>query len=131
MTQARLRKLLGAAHVFTGALVLGGIWIALPARFLPMDLAGSVFAAVCLASGVGLLRGKAWGLRVSRVVSWVTLSVGLAITSALAATVTHLAGSYGPVGDGGALLMSVIVLLIAPYLVGLPLLQLSWVRRAQ
>jgi len=117
------------AQLLVGALLLSAVWKLLPARYLPIDLLGSALGVVCLVSGVGLLRGTAWGLRLARIVSVATLLCGLALTSALAVTVAHLAGSYGPVGAGGATLMAVIAVLVLPYLVGLPLLQLTWLRR--
>jgi hypothetical protein len=95
-----------------------------------MDLAGSALAALCIVSGVGMLARRSWGLRLARITSWTTLGCGLALTTALASAVAHLAGSYGPVGAGGAALMFTIALLVLPYLVGLPLLQLAWLRRA-
>jgi len=113
-----------------GALLLAAIWLALPARYWPIDLAGSALAALCLASGAGMLARRGWGARLARITSWITLVFGLLLTSALASTIAHLAGSYGPVGAGGAALMGAIALLVLPYLVGLPLLQLAWLRRA-
>ena len=113
-----------------GALLLVGVWLALPARYWPIDLAGSALALLCLASGAGLLARRAWGARLARVTSWIALVSGLALVTALGSTIAHLAGSYGPVGAGGAALMGTIALLVLPYLVGLPLLHLAWLRRA-
>ena len=117
------------AQLLVGVLLLVAVWTLLPARYLPIDALGSVLGAVCVVSGAGLLSGAAWGLRLARVVSIATLVCGLGLTSALAVTVAHLAGSYGPVGAGGAALMAVIAALLLPYLVGLPLLQLTWLRQ--
>lgn len=114
-----------------GALLLIGTWLGLPARYWPMDLAATALALLCLASGAGLLARKAWGARLARVTSWIALGCGLLLTSALASAVAHLAGSYGPVGKGGAALMFTIALLVLPYLVGMPLLHLAWLRRAR
>jgi len=128
---ARTQRLIGSTQLVTGALLLAGIWLALPARYWPIDLAGSALAALCVVSGAGMLARRAWGARLARISSWITLGLGLLLTTALASTIAHLAGSYGPVGAGGAALMGTIALLVLPYLVGLPLLQLAWLRRAE
>jgi hypothetical protein len=126
----RTQRLIGSTQLVIGALLLAAIWLALPARYWPIDLAGNALAALCVASGAGMLARRAWGTRLARITSWITLAFGLLLTTGLASTISHLAGSYGPVGAGGAALMFTIALLVLPYLVGLPLLQLAWLRRA-
>ena len=118
----------GLAHLCVGCLLLAGIWIALPARYLLVDVLGTAVgvAALCAAAGV-LLRAR-WGLSVARSVAWVQLVAGTSTVSALAWSAAALAGSYGPVGSGGALLMITAALLILPYLVVLPVAQLVWLR---
>jgi hypothetical protein len=49
----------------------------------------------------------------------------------LAFSLAHLAGQYGPVGSGGAVLLGATASLVLPYLVGLPLLQLAWLRQGR
>jgi hypothetical protein len=122
-------RVAAVAQVLLGALLLFAVWKLLPARWAPIDVLGTGLAVGCLAGGGSLLAGARSGLRVARVVSMVTLGLGLLTTTALCVTVGHLVGSYGPVGQGGAVLMLVIALLILPYLVLLPLLQLSWLRQ--
>ena len=48
---------------------------------------------------------------------------GAATVTTLASTAGYLAGLYGPVGRGGALILGVVALLVLPYLVLLPLAQ--------
>ena len=130
MTQARTYRWVGCAQLAVSALLFAGVWLGLPARYWPIDVAGSALAGLCSVAGAGLLARRAWAPRLARVASWITFSCGLLLTTALASAIAHLAGSYGPVGAGGAALMGTIALLVLPYLVGLPLLQLSWLRRA-
>jgi uncharacterized membrane protein len=66
----------------------------------------------------------------ARAVAWAELVAGTSTVSALAWSATILAGSYGPVGGGGALLMGVVSLLVLPYLVVLPVVQLVALRDA-
>jgi hypothetical protein len=127
---ARTQRKIAVMQLGMGALLLIGVWMGLPARYWPLDLGGSALALLCLASGAGLLARKPWGARLARVTSWIALACGLALTTALGSAIAHLAGSYGPVGAGGAALMFTIALLVLPYLVGLPLLHLAWLRRA-
>lgn len=122
-------RIAATAQLLLGALLLFAVWKLLPARWAPVDVLGTGLAIGCLFGGGSLLAGARVGPRAARLVSMVTLGLGLVVTTALCVTVGHLVGSYGPVGQGGAVLMVVIALLVLPYLVLLPLLQLSWLRQ--
>jgi hypothetical protein len=122
--------IVGGVQLAVGVGLLVGVWVGLPARYWPIDVLGTALAGSCVIAGAGLIAKRAWAPKIARVVSWITLGSGLLLTTALASAIAHLAGSYGPVGAGGAALMGTIALLVLPYLVGLPLLQLSWLRRA-
>ena len=124
----RNHRFVGVTQILVAALLCGGVWVALPARWWPVDVAGTLLAVVSAAGGVGLLAGRRWGLRVARAVGWVVLAAGCVTVSALALTVAHLWGLYGAVGSGGGLLMGTIAALVLPYLVGLPALWLAWLR---
>jgi hypothetical protein len=117
------------AQLVAGVLLLAGIWLVLPARWWLVDGVGSALALACLLSAAGLLAQRAWARKLARAISWATLVIGCATVSALCFALAHLAGAYGPVGAGGAMLLGVVATLVLPYLVGLPLLQLAWLRR--
>ncbi len=119
---------LGAADLFVGAGTLGGIWVALPARWWPVDVGGTLLATLFVVSGFGLLTGAPWSRRVGVAVGAVTLAMGLALVTAIALSASQLAGLYGPVGRGGALILAVVGLLVTPYLVMLPVAQLVTLR---
>ena len=53
--------MLGACNLLLSLLLLGGVWIALPGRWLPVDLGGTALALLFGVSGVGLLAGRVWG----------------------------------------------------------------------
>lgn len=120
---------LGGADLLVGALVLGGVWVALPARWWPVDVVGTLLGAAFVVTGVGLLVGAPWSERAGVLVGRVALAVGLALVTLLAVTASHLAGLYGPVGRGGALILAVVGLLVVPYLVLLPVAQLVTLRK--
>jgi uncharacterized membrane protein len=115
---------LGWIDVGLSVVLLAATWGALPARWWPLDLVASLLAAGLLAAGVGLLRGTPWAHRVGFVVGAVAFVVGAGLVTALAFTASHLAGLYGPVGQGGALILVTVAALVVPYLVVLPAAQL-------
>jgi len=128
MTVRAPHRRVAASQLLVASLVLSGVWVALPARYWLVDAPGTALALVCAASAYGLLTGRAWGPTVARVTSWFTLVLGAALVSTLAIVAAHLAGLYGPVGAGGAVLMGTVAALVVPYLVGFPVLQLVWLR---
>jgi hypothetical protein len=121
-------RLAAAAQLVLAVLLLVGVWVLLPARHWPIDTAGSALALLQLGAAAGLFARKPWGVRLGLIAGWVTLVAGATLVTALALTVAHLSGLYGPVGAGGALLMAVIAALVLPYLVFLPALQIAWLR---
>jgi hypothetical protein len=118
------RPVLGGIDVASGLLLLGGVWIALPARWWPIDLAGSVLALAFIACGVGFILGKPWAHKAGLWVAGVATVAGVGLVTALAFTASYLSGLYGPVGSGGALLLIVVAALLVPYLVVFPAAQL-------
>lgn len=117
---------LGAADALTAGLVLFGVFVALPARWWPVDTAAAALAAVEIAAAIGILAPAPWAGRVARTASVIALGVGLSTASALALTASWLSGVYGPVGRGGAIVLAFVATLVLPYLVVLPIAQLLW-----
>jgi hypothetical protein len=128
MVDRRKAKLLAIPQFGLAVVLLFSVWVLLPARYAPIDLAGTALALLQLAAGIGLWSGRAYGRKLALVTAWVTFASGAALVTALLLTLSHLAGLYGPVGAGGALLMGIIAALVLPYLVLLPALQLSSLR---
>ena len=109
-------------------LIAGGVWLGLPARWVWVDVPATTLACCAFVAGVALLKRTRWALPFSRAVLWAQLVIGTLTASLLATAAAQLAGSYGPVGAGGALLLITIALLVLPYLVVFPALQLQWLR---
>jgi hypothetical protein len=120
---------IAASQLLLAVLLLGGVWLGLPARWLWIDVPLTALALGCAAASFGLFARTPWAVRLARVVLWSELVVGTLLVSLLALSIAQLAGSYGPVGAGGAALMATIAALILPYLVALPLLLLAAVRK--
>jgi hypothetical protein len=120
------RVSIAVAQAVIGVLLVGLIWLGLPARWWPVDVLGTALgiAALVAAAIAALGQRTSFSVRVVYTVLWAELVLGALAVSLLLASMSQLAGSYGPVGDGGALLMGTIIALILPYLIGLPALQL-------
>lgn len=110
-------------------LLMAGIWLGLPARYAVVDVLGTGVAALYAVAAFGLLSGAKWGRFVAGAASYVALALGAVTVSLLAMSAAQLAGLYGPVGSGGALLLGTVALLVLPYLVALPAVQLALLRR--
>jgi hypothetical protein len=118
----------GIAHLLTGALVGLGVFVALPARWWPVDVPAALLTALELSAGVALVARTSWAERLARVACIVALSLGLFTVSVLAVTASWLGGVYGPVGRGGAIVLALVAALAVPYVVVLPVVQLVWLR---
>lgn len=123
-------RILGVLDVVVGLALLGLIWTALPARWTPLDVSGSLLSLSLVGSGVALILHKPWAARVGRIVGAATLAIGMLLVSALAITAAHLWGLYGPVGRGATMILALVAALLAPYLVGLPAAQV-WLLRSR
>ncbi|MCL2447866.1 MAG: hypothetical protein FWD17_02840 [Polyangiaceae bacterium] len=126
MLTRRAAVVFGVADLLTAVLVVFGVFVALPARFWPVDVAAGTLASLDVASAAGLLAGTAWGPRVAAASAVAFLAVGLALVSALALTASWLSGVYGPVGRGGAVILVLVAALAVPYLVVMPAVKLMW-----
>jgi hypothetical protein len=123
-------RAIACAQLLIAGLLLGGIWIALPARWSWVDVPGSVLAIAALTAAGALLLRAAWAGTLARVVLWAELLIGTLTVSLLAAAAAQLAGTYGPVGAGGTVLLVIVALLVLPYLVVLPVVQLRWLQKS-
>jgi hypothetical protein len=116
----------GSVDILSAVVVYVAVFEGLPTRYFPIDAAATIVIVLLGAAGVGLLAKKSWAAMVARVASLVTLALGLALVTTLALTVSYLAGIYGPVGRGGALILGLAAALGFPYIVALPAAQLVW-----
>jgi len=122
------RLFFGVADLLAGALVAVGVFAGLPARWWPVDVGAGLLATLDVAAGVALLVGVRWAPRLVRVACAVSLALGLLTVTVGAITASWLAGVYGPIGSGGALILGLVAALVLPYAVALPLAQLVWLR---
>jgi hypothetical protein len=107
----------------TGVLLVLADLVALPMRWWPVDVLLLVLGALFVGGGVALLARKPWAPRLALVAGGIALVAGLALATALALSAAHIYGMYGPVGQGGAVLLATVTALVVPYLVLLPAVQ--------
>ena len=127
-TESGKRWFAAGVELFLALVLLAGIWVALPARWWPVDVVGTLLGGLLAVAGVGLLTRRRFGTILSKGLGWITMCIGMLLVTTLAWTSAHLVGLYGPVGGGGALLLGAVAALVVPYLVGLPALQLFVLR---
>jgi hypothetical protein len=130
MLPRRTAIVIATVDVLTALLVVFGVFAGLPTRWWPVDTGASLLAAIDLVAGVGLLARARWAVRAARVAGVVSLVMGLFTVTVLALTASWLGGVYGPVGHGGAIVLALVALLVFPYLVVAPVVQLLWLRPA-
>jgi hypothetical protein len=119
----------GVANLVSSALVYVGVFEGLPGRYWLVDGAAALIMVLFAAAGAGLLAKRRWAPRAALLASTVSLVLGLLLITTLALTASYLSGIYGPVGRGGALILSLLAATALPYLVALPVAQLVWLRR--
>ena len=122
-------RMVAGAQLLLAVLVLSGVWLLLPARWAWVDVPATLLGVSCLVAAFALWRELPWAIRFARVVLWAELVLGSVACSLLAVSAAQLAGSYGPVGAGGAALLITIAVLCLPYLIVFPALQLRGLGR--
>lgn len=122
----RARIGFGVANVAVAIGVLFGVFKLLPTRWLPVDAAGLALAALFGASGVMLLRKMPQAEKVTRWAALVVLAIGVVLVTLIFATAGWISGVYGQVGSGGAVIFGLVGLLVLPYVVVLPAVELAW-----
>lgn len=115
-----LGRWLGGLDLLLAAILLGCIWGVLPTRWWLIDSIGTGLAIAFIVSAGGLLTRQTWGRRVAIAVSWVVMIASLICVTLLVWSAAHLAGLYGPIGEGGAALFGFVTLFIAPYFIAAP-----------
>ena len=118
--------LFAIAHLTTAALLVVGVFIALPSRWSPVDASAGLLVALHTAAAIALLAHSAHAALVARVAAFFSLGGGLLLTAIVAWTAAYLSGIYGPIGRGGAVIMTLVIALTVPYLIAIPACELLW-----
>ena len=117
----------GVANLTLAIAIALGVFRLLPARWWPVDGGAVLLVALYATSGVALLADRSFARRLTRVAAGVGLAVGLALFATLVITAFWLKGVYSQTGATGAIVFGLVALLVLPYLVVLPAVELVWV----
>lgn len=121
---------LALANLFP-AVVLGGGCYLLPLRWWAMDVSvGGVVALLAVTSVLALAK-PGIALRALRVAGIALLLLGAALLGAFALCLAFVSGIHGAFGNLGAVLMTLVILLIAPYALVYPVCELLLLHRLQ
>jgi len=121
----------GALNLLSAALIGLGVFEGLPDRYAPIDGGAALLIAMLVGSGVGLVVRARWSVAVATAAAGTSLLLGFVLVGALALSASYLAGIYGPVGRGGAIIFVLVMALVVPYLIVLPGAELAWLRRVK
>ena len=106
------------------AVVLGAGCYLLPVRWWGMDLPITLVVALLLATSAIALARPVIALRALRIAAMTLLALGAALLAAFVLCLAFVSGIHGAFGNLGAVLMTLVLLLIAPYAVVYPALEL-------
>jgi hypothetical protein len=99
---------------------------ALPVRWWPADVVVSGAVLALLATSAVVMSRPAHARSALRIGAQVLLGVGLLVVAAAVLSLAFLAGIHGDFGRGGVTLMILIALLVLPYAIVYPAIQLLW-----
>ncbi len=105
------------------------VFLALPARWWPVDLPTIALATLLGVSAVGVVVRTRWQLILLKVSALVCLVLGMSAIAAAGLSAAFLSGTHGDLGKNGMLIMGVVVGLLLPYLIIYPCVQLLWIHR--
>jgi hypothetical protein len=129
-TSAKPATWVPVSHALRAMLVLVLWRYALPIHSPTIDLVSLGLSAALIVSAVGVSLRTSWGLRFAGAVTLTMLLVGALLTGALLLSILYLLGVHNPLAPGGIVLFAAITLLIAPYMLVLPGLELRALRQA-
>lgn len=122
-----MRFFFAACDLVTAALVAGGVFAGIPARWWVVDGLAALVVALYLCAAAVLAFRPVAARRVVVPACALVLAVGLVLVALVALSASHLAGVHGAVGSGGAALFAIAAALLLPYLVALPAAQMVWI----
>ena len=107
-------------------LVLGVGLFALPVRWWPADVVIGAAVLTLLATTAVTFARPAFARQVLRIAARVLLGTGLVLIAVATLSLAFLAGIHGDFGRGGVSLMVLVLLLVLPYAVVYPVVELLW-----
>ena len=124
-----MRVTFGVLNAVSALVLLVGVFAVVQPRFWVLDVPAAIIAIASLVSAVALLARLPWALRALTVSAWVSFVLGLTIVTLIAITIVFLRGIHGDYGVAALAVSSLIILLLVPYTVVLPAIELLWLKR--
>src|SRR5262245_56543573 len=125
----RGRRWYGLANLAFAALYAWIAYVLAPSRRPAFPIGVGAVCLLLAGSGVGLLAGARWGVRLALVACW-TLVVGCAlVVAALVLSSAYLRGVYGGFGRGAAVVSLLVAALVIELGGLLPLFEIRFLRR--
>jgi hypothetical protein len=128
--RARSHTIIAVYDLAFGWVGLATIWLALPARWWPVDAFGTALCVTLIAVGISLLLRLRHSARAALAAAALTLATGAALVVTILVRAKELTDHYGEAGLGGAAMLIVALSLLVPYLVVLPAGQLVFLLRS-
>lgn len=124
-----MRWFFAVCDLVTAGLLVLGLFVGVPIRYAPIDALGALVTVALVVAALALAVRARRAELIVRACSGFVLFVGLVLFALLAGSASHLAGVYGPIGKGSALILILVAALVVPYLLALPAAQLVWIHR--
>ncbi|MFZ5891827.1 MAG: hypothetical protein ACOY0T_12295 [Myxococcota bacterium] len=121
---------LALGNLLPAIVLVGGCYL-LPLRWWGMDVPVALVVTLLLATSVVAVIKPPLALRALRLASLVLLVLGALLLGAFILCLAFVSGIHGAFGNLGAVLMTLVVLLIAPYAVAYPACELVLLHRLQ
>jgi hypothetical protein len=126
---ARVRLLFAVSNALVALILLVGVFGLIQPRFWALDVPAAVLALVELVSAVSLFARLPWALRALSLAAWITFVGGLLLVGSIVLTMVFLRSIHGEDGVVATAVSGLVVLLLVPYTLLLPVVQLLWLKR--
>lgn len=121
---------LAIANLLPAVVLSGGCYL-LPLRWWAMDFSVGAVVALLVVTSVLSFAKPGLALRALRVAGIALLALGAGLLAAFVLCLAFVSGIHGAFGNLGAVLMTLVILLIAPYALVYPVCELLVVHRLQ
>ncbi|MGC4095138.1 MAG: hypothetical protein QM756_45910 [Polyangiaceae bacterium] len=129
-SRTRWLRVLSIGNLLPAIVLSGGCYL-LPLRWWLMDVPVALVTALLVATTVLSWTRPALASRVLKLAAGVLLGFGALLLGAFILCLAFLSGVHGAFGNLGAVLMTLVVLLIAPYAVLYPICELLILHRLE
>jgi len=124
-----VRLLFAVSNALVALILLVGVFGLIQPRFWALDVPAGVLASIELVSALALFARLPWALRALALAAWITFVGGLLLVGLVVLTMVFLRSIHGEDGFVATAVSGLVLLLLVPYTLLLPILQLLWLKR--